>query len=245
MTRISVHFKVVELLIFTFFSQFCSENKAVMQVKWIDIHTHRKWNRPDLLFVRQAWSISLAKPGYFLSNGIHPWQAEKAFFDVNWDSLLQNPQVLFVGESGLDRLKPNLDAQMNAFRWMIDLATRHQKPLLIHNVRMHQEIQRELKSVDCPIILHGFSANQHQLNAWLKFPRVYFSLGKRELQRGLLPIPLNRLFFETDTARNDVQQAYHHFCHHTQIPLEELQKQVIQNFNEITANRLFISYQNH
>jgi len=214
-----------------------------MQVKWIDIHTHRKWNRPDLLFVRQAWSISLAKPGYFLSNGIHPWQAEKAFFDVNWDSLLQNPQVLFVGESGLDRLKPNLEAQMNAFRWMIDLASRHQKPLLIHNVRMHQEIQRELKSVDFPIILHGFSASQQQLDSWLKFPRVYFSLGMRELQRGLPPIPLNRLFFETDTSPHSILEVYQVFCSKSGIALEDLQKQVIQNFNEITDNRLSIRFQ--
>ncbi len=203
-----------------------------MAESWIDIHTHRKWSDPDLLFVRQAWTIRRSDFPYYLSKGIHPWLLEKfqnqspAF----WDELLSSSNVLFIGESGLDRLRPDVHLQLGVFKEMKLLAERFGKPLMIHNVRMHQEIQRELKGFQQPFVLHGFSGNEVQLNDWLRFDNAYFSIGLRELKRGLPNLPIDRLFLETDQSRFHVKEAYNMLCSLSGMELPNLQSQITRNF---------------
>lgn len=203
-----------------------------MAKSWIDIHTHRKWSDPDLLFVRQAWTIRRSDLPYYLSKGIHPWFLNRFpnHSQAFWEELISSPNVLFIGESGLDRLRPNVPLQLDVFKEMMVLAERFGKPLLIHNVRMHQELQRELKGFQQPFVLHGFSGNKVQVNDWLRFDNAYFSIGLRELKRGIPNLPTDKLFFETDQSRFHVKETYNQFCSLSGMDLPSLQSQILSNF---------------
>lgn len=103
-----------------------------------------------------------------LSVGLHPWwitpQWEDDFRAVQrWAS---NPQVLFIGETGLDHLKgPDQKWQELVFRKHAELAESVGKPLIIHCVKAMQELIA-LKKELAPRqlwIYHGFRGKPQQL----------------------------------------------------------------------------------
>lgn len=110
----------------------------------LDIHTHR-------MPVELGQAIQNCQPaefdplaGAYYSVGIHPWYLTRENLDRQWEMLLaaiQCPQVLAIGEAGLDKLvRTDYMLQQEVFEKQAMLAHEMKYPLVIHAVRSANEI---------------------------------------------------------------------------------------------------------
>ncbi|MDE6587336.1 MAG: TatD family hydrolase [Paramuribaculum sp.] len=138
------------------------------------------------------------------SAGIHPWEADKATPEM-LDLLrrrVAEPQVVAVGEAGLDRVKgPSLVVQEEVFRAQARIADEAGKPLIIHAVRTIPEIIRLHKEMKPRVawIIHGFRGGKEAARQLLARPGIYISLGSRYRADAEAVIPPDRLLRESDT----------------------------------------------
>ena len=94
--------------------------------------------------------------------GIHPWYRTRENFVRQWELLLSaihSPQVLAIGEAGLDKLaQTDYVLQQEAFEKQAILAHEMGYPLVIHAVRSADEIIRFKRKMQPsnPWIIHGF-----------------------------------------------------------------------------------------
>lgn len=176
--------------------------------------------------------------------GIHPWQCQHP--DINeWikqmDFLVQSPNVLAIGEIGLDRLKGgSLDLQTQIMITQVEIAQKYGKPIIIHCVRAWSELIKALSNPDFKPIkkaIHGFRGKT-EIAKQLINQNYYISFGSilvdstPELAESLTMVPLNRLFFETDTSEMPIGEVYSAASDILDIPIEELLQQTERNFKE-------------
>ena len=148
-----------------------------------------------------------AYPFIFNAYGIHPWFCDLHQRDhlIDLDDIL--PQAVAVGECGLDFMpgKPKEASQIHWFEAQIDLAKKHQLPLIIHCVRAADKTAQILKAhPDATGVIHGFTGSLQQAQ---KFTDLGFKIGigTRFIHRAsdktealLTAIPLEHLLLETD-----------------------------------------------
>ena len=145
--------------------------------------------------------------GAYHSVGIHPWHTvDVAPSTINrLRSLAAHPQIVAIGETGLDTLKgASIKVQTEIFRLHVALSEQHQKPLIIHCVKSFNEIialKKELRPT-MPWIIHGFRGKP-QLASQLINQGFYISLGEHFNPQSATVIPTNRLLFETDESTLD------------------------------------------
>ena len=166
-----------------------------------DIHSHDH--------TRHASAIINISPGEqiapdrFYSVAIHPWDAHSATTaDIDaLDSIARHPQVIIIGETGLDALRGDIDAQMRLLKHHIALSESLHKPLLLHVVKQFQEIiaLRKLTKPSQPWIIHGFRGKPQLANELIAHG-FYISLGEKFNQESAAIIPSDRLLFESDTS---------------------------------------------
>ena len=125
----------------------------------------------------------------YCSAGLHPWYLSVETFDAASDWLLeqaQSPQVIAIGEAGLDKLiSPPWALQLAAFQRCVEISETTQKPLLIHCVRAFNEIiaLKKLAQPQQPWIFHGFNKNQQTADmllnegCFLSFGNLRFGAG--------------------------------------------------------------------
>ncbi|MEW5785091.1 MAG: TatD family hydrolase [Bacillota bacterium] len=123
--------------------------------------------------------------------------------------LSQNRRVLAIGETGLDYYRDHCprDVQMDAFRAHLRLASSLDKPLIVHSREAHAETLRLMREEPLPLrngIMHCFSGNRHEANAFLELG-FYISVAgpvtyprSHELRALMRAIPPERLLLETD-----------------------------------------------
>ena len=160
-------------------------------------------------------SLELAKrfPGILYSTaGIHPHDA-KTFNSESLSSLsklLENEEVLAVGECGLDfnRDFSPRDKQEECFRALIELAVELEKPLFLHQRDAHEKFMSILADYDLSrvkVVVHCFTGSQKEamdclaagffigMTGWICDERRGF-----HLKEFVADIPLDRLMIETD-----------------------------------------------
>lgn len=154
-------------------------------------------------------------PDSWFSCGIHPWNA----VDVNIEQLikvLSEPNVVAVGEVGLDKLKgPELSIQIKVFRQQIELAIEKKKPLIIHCVRAWEELialYKEYQKNNVPWIIHGYRGNPEQTQQLGKIG-FKFSLGEKFNADSLKYIPIEDIFCETDMSSLTICKVYENISH--------------------------------
>lgn len=167
-----------------------------------DIHTH-----DHSRYATAIINISPGEkvmPGASYSMGIHPWNAnnttEKDLELLNISC--NHPQIVAIGESGLDALKGgNLAKQEEVFRYHISLSEKYRKPLIIHAVKTFPTIigiKRQLQPT-MPWIIHGFRGKP-QLAIELLNHGFYISLGEKFNPATAAIIPTERLLTESDES---------------------------------------------
>ena len=191
-----------------------------------------------------ATEIRNLKSEIVLSVGLHPWFLTKENGEKDLETLaelLKNPNVLAVGECGLDKIKgESLDVQTTFFEAQICLAEAVRKPVIIHCVRAFNEIiavKKRLKP-SVPLVIHGFNKKGEILSELLK-NGFYISIGHAilrgsdDFKKNVSMIPLDKLFFETDDKDEPIQSIYETYAELAEIDLNDLKSVVYNNFKSI------------
>lgn len=186
---------------------------------WIDIHTHSIDESPDvysLLSVRFGQEV--VPENTLCTVGIHPWDCEE-FEQLSYEQFAQvysQPGICGVGETGLDRaIVSNFNLQKEVFTQHINIAEKFDLPLIVHCVRSYPDIISILKGrkVCSKTIFHGFRGNIHQVKQIVAHGcSISFSDALLRdipsLIKAFQAVPLDKLFFETDTADCSIKDIY-------------------------------------
>ena len=170
----------------------------------LDFHTHRLDATGALIAVDPRRFDP--QPGLWYSVGFHPWDNVENLTDSDFDLLRQcagHPQVLAVGETGIDRLRGgHLVEQGEAFVRHLQLAHDLGKPVVVHNVRATQDIldvRRSVRLEGVPLVIHGMRGNANVARTLLD-AGCYLSYGPRFNPEALKSTPMDRLLIETDDS---------------------------------------------
>jgi TatD DNase family protein len=217
-----------------------------MEPNFIDIHTHTTKSRDNLI---QIVNLNLNQPcpeQSYYSYGIHPWALDKTDFQMD-EALnklkenLQLPQVLFLGEAGLDKMhKMSFEQQTKLLERQIELSEASQKPMILHDVKSHNEILalRKKHKAHQPWIVHGFSGTEQDVKQLIG-QGIYLSVGEsllhpeRKIHKSFKFIDLDYLFLETDMAEIGVETIYEVAANMLEIDLPTLKTRIFANFARI------------
>ena len=217
-----------------------------METPFIDIHTHTLKSGGNLLqIVNLNLETACPEQGYY-SYGIHPWKLDNADFQVEetfalLEERLKSPNVLALGEAGLDKMhKESFEQQITVFEKQIDLSEALQKPMILHDVKSHNEILalRKKHKATQPWILHGFNGTEQDIQQ-LTGQGLYLSVGEsllhpeKKITKSLKSTPLDLLFLETDMAEIDIETVYKAAAKILDIDVTVLQRRLFTNFAQV------------
>lgn len=208
---------------------------------YLNVHSHRKALKKDEVVCRNAFHFlepdAIKKLPYPVSVGIHPWHSEecKKFSERKLSELLLLPNVLALGEAGLDRVNgPLMQIQMACWEMQFDLAQHHKTPIIVHCVRAFQDIFPFCRRTKVPILLHDFRGNEQILQQFLPLELVYFSFGKslfktKNMEEVFKKIPANRLLLESDASAIPIEDIFKKAAQLRNQGLAELCEQMKKN----------------
>ena len=217
-----------------------------MTAPFVDIHTHTAKAGNDLL---QIINLNLEQvcpeQGYY-SYGIHPWALDSADFQMETalkklKERLKTPNVIALGEAGLDKMhKASFEQQIDLFERQIALSEALKKPMILHDVKSHNEILalRKKHKAKQPWILHGFSGTEQDIQQ-LTGQGLYLSVGEslmhpeRRIYNSFKYIDLDYLFLETDMAEIGIEKVYAVAAILLETDLLELRTRIFANFARI------------
>ena len=167
----------------------------------------------DLASSHAAVQLARRYPGVlFATAGVHPHHAAQLRREdlAELRALLQQPEVVAVGECGLDyyrNLSPH-EAQLRAFEWQLDMAADCGKPLFLHQRDAHTDFVAALRQHDASLlrgVAHCFTGVAAQLADYLQLGLSigitgWFCDERRGAHLATLvgTIPQDRLLLETD-----------------------------------------------
>ncbi|APX93118.1 hydrolase TatD [Halomonas sp. 1513] len=172
--------------------------------------TRARW--PDVLVLGRRDDVSVCL-------GLHPYFIDQHGGDdlqALDDALAANPQVVAVGECGIDaRFGESWDAQWPLFDAQVRLAKRHGLPLVIHCVRANDRLAKRLRQLAPPDggLIHGFAGSPEQALAFIELGFVVGLGGAlthpraKRLQRAVAALPDEGYVLETDSP--DMPLASH------------------------------------
>ena len=214
-----------------------------MNFPYINIHTHTVKLDDDLIsIVNLNLNQSCPEQGYY-SYGLHPWALNNADFQIEeafalLEERLQLPNVLALGEAGLDKMhKESFEKQNAVLERQIELSEALQKPMILHDVRSHNEIfalHKKLKAKQS-WILHGFNGTEQDIRQ-LTGQGLFISVGEsllhseRKIAKSLKSIPLDLLFLETDMAEIGIEMVYEAVAKVLEMDINALKAQIFSNF---------------
>ena len=217
--------------------------KRVLGTTFIDIHTHSVKTDDNLI---QIVNLDLNQPcpeQDYYSYGIHPWSLDSADFQMetalqSLEEKVKLPNVVALGEAGLDKMhKETFEQQIELFERQIELSETMQKPMILHDVRSHNEIiaLRKKRKAQQPWIVHGFSGTEQDIKQLLG-QRIYLSVGEsllhpeRKIHKSLKFIDLDYLFLETDMVEIGIEVVYEAAANLLEMDLSVLQTRIFANF---------------
>ena len=215
----------------------------MLKTPFVNIHTHTAKPGGNLL---QIVNLKLEQPcpeqGLY-SYGIHPWDLDNAAFQLEKalqtiEEKLKFSQVVALGEAGLDKMhKESFEKQMELFERQIGLSEALQKPMILHDVKSHNEILalRKKHKAKQPWILHGFNGTEQDIQQ-LTGQGLYLSVGEsllhseRKITKSLKNIPLEFFFLETDMAEIGIEKVYDVAAKLLEMDINALKEQIFANF---------------
>ena len=139
--------------------------------------------------------------------GIHPEEANNEYnMDIVTDNL-DNPKIIGIGEIGLDYYytKDNIDKQIELFKKQLDIAQKHNLPVVVHSRDAIEDTYNILKDYNLKGSIHCFSSSLEMARKFIKIGYkigvggvVTFKNGKklREVVNG---IDIKDILTETDS----------------------------------------------
>lgn len=210
---------------------------------YYDIHTHQPPLNPDdvaivnYLIPAQGLPLQLNPShkeiaGQFLSAGIHPryiYNVKEQLAEL--ESILSRPEVVAIGEAGLDKLaRTSMDIQHELFVAQALLANKMNKPLLIHCIKAWPELIAVRRAVQphTPWIIHGFRGNG-ELASQLIRQGFLLSFGQYFNPAALQAARGTPFFTETDDKDIDIRLIYEQIASYLQLPVKQIGLQLEQN----------------
>jgi len=165
------------------------------------------------------WAVETAERYDALVAGValHPNEAPVLAASGDLQSALEeierlarsHDQVRAVGETGLDHFRTGPEgraAQVESFRWHVDLAKRLDKTLVVHDREAHAEVLEVIDSEGAPDrwVMHCFSGDEAfakaclDRGAYLSFAGTVTFKNAQPLRDALAVVPADRLLVETD-----------------------------------------------
>ena len=168
-------------------------------------------------FFRGPELKNLILPHITVFTALHPWKTESAekwaeFAGPELEKKLQKNKNLFIGETGLDRLRgADIETQKEIFRSHIELALSYERPFTIHCVREWgncTDILNEYFSgrgkKRIPFIVHGFSGSAETmkiltgLGGYISFSAAMIIKGHVKTLENIRKADRERILIETD-----------------------------------------------
>ena len=203
-----------------------------------DIHTHRSMEADGFRIINCSPDAFAPCPGQWYSVGIHPWSLRGDIPQEVWERLqaaVTHPQVLAIGEAGLDKLTDaSMALQETVFIRQAKMADAAGKPLIVHLVKATDALLRLKKELKprVPWIIHGFRGKA-QLAEELLRHGFYLSFGAKFQAEAVRTVPLSSLFIETDESLAPITETYGRVAAVRRIPLEELCKAIRANVQSV------------
>lgn len=208
---------------------------------YIDIHTHHS-NLDSTVF--KLWNQIIGRDieqDIVSSAGIHPWYIETNFEEQfeRLSNTAQKESILAIGECGLDKISDtSWELQITAFERQIKLANKINKPLIIHCVRAYEEVLQSLRKQknQVAVLFHGVHKklpliqSLHQKGYYTSFGAYILNGQQDDVIRS---VDLDKIFLETDDKSTSIVDIYSYFCRVRNIPIEQLQCQLVQNVSKV------------
>ena len=196
------------------------------QLRWVDNHCHLDENAAEAISAANEVGVAKfidvgcdletstgcvaranAHEAVYATVGLHPHEAKHGLDGL--EALLQQPNVVAVGECGLDYHYNHspADAQRSMFAAQIELAHRYELPLVIHTREAWDETFDILDTEGVPAntIFHCFTGGPDEAQAslergaWLSFSGIVSFKSARDVQEAAMLCPIDKLLVETDS----------------------------------------------
>lgn len=207
----------------------------------VDIHAHRSPQMPGTAIVNCYPDVFVPKTGEWYSVGIHPWHIPATVTPAIRNEmdilafLAGHPQVLAIGEAGLDKLAGVPQAvQVEVFEYQARLSMELGKPLVIHLVKAVDELlklKQQIRPAN-PWIIHGFRGKAVLAKEYLRHG-FYLSFGEKYQEEALRITPSDRLFLETDESDVPIADLYSRAAQARCVSLSELTEAVQENIAKV------------
>ena len=209
-------------------------------MKYVNLHTHTASNSTNTIEIVNQYPHDFQEGFSTYSIGIHPWYLEESRLDEDLKiikSKLSTNECIALGECGLDkRIEKIYSSQIAVFEAQLDLNQAFSKPVILHCVASFDEVISSKKNsgLTCPFIIHGFSKNEQVAKQLLK-QDFYLSFGKYllrnpDLREVFAQIPNEKIFLETDTIAESLEEVYTFAAQCKNISVDEMQAIVWENY---------------
>jgi hydrolase, tatD family len=166
----------------------------------------------DSSYTERMFQLKNEYPNYvFLMNGLHPCNVKENYKEelTHVENLMPTHSFCAIGEIGIDLYwdKTFLKEQQEAFAWQIQLAKKHQLPIVIHCREAFDEVFEVLESEkgdDLFGIFHCFSGTEAQAHRAIGYG-LHLGIGgvvtfkNGNIDKFLRNIDLQHIVLETDS----------------------------------------------
>jgi TatD DNase family protein len=156
----------------------------------------------------RAATLARSRPGLSATAGLHPHEANDWSQDAEQQvrALLAHPEVVAVGETGLDYHYDHSPRplQQRAFEAQLALGAEVGKPVVVHAREADDDVAALIAGTKATVVLHSFSSGASVFEAGMRIG-AYFSFSGMitfkswALTDRLTACPPDRLLVETDS----------------------------------------------
>ena len=158
--------------------------------------------------VADEWSSVFATVALHPNAAAHDPNLSESLAEI--DRLAALPQVRGIGETGLDYFrtdKAKANAQHISFRAHIDMAIKHNKPVIIHDRDAHEDVIDTLLTYGAPstVVFHCFSGDEKMAKIcadqgwYLSFAGTLTFKNAKNLHEAIKVVPDELILVETDS----------------------------------------------
>ena len=212
-------------------------------MKFVNLHTHLHTNSNEFLEIVNQYPHEFSKKIPLYSIGIHPWYIDDNRLEEDLKKIkkkLSHKECIALGECGLDkRIEKIYSTQIDVFEAQLDFLHEISKPVILHCVASFDEVIscKKNSGLTSPFIIHGFSKN-YQVAKQLLNNNFHLSFGKYLLRNPDLgdvfkQIPNEKIFLETDTIAESLEEVYTFAAKCKNISVEEMKEIIWNNYQTV------------
>lgn len=217
-------------------------------MKFVNLHTHFYTHSENNLEIVNQYPNEFSDEIPLYSIGIHPWHIDDNRLSDDLKIIKEKLSLnncISLGECGLDkRIEKIYSTQIAVFESQLELLQEVSKPVILHCVASFDEVIscKKNSGLSSPFIIHGFSKN-YQVAKQLLNQDFHLSFGKYLLRNSDLgevfrQIPNEKIFLETDTIAESLEEVYTFAAKCKNISVEEMKEIVWNNYQTVFDKKL-------